>query len=346
MDTSTRKTYQSALEQFISWGGYIPCKPRMVLDYVKDRGAINKEGRLKAKSLRTHLAAISKRHTSAGFIDPTNKPEINDYLKELSSIERQMHIHADESRYITPEEGCRLISHLCSLGGTVKERRDRLIVAMLMMLGHRAGHVALLKTDNVYNLGIPKTNIHLDIKPYKTSKSYKVTIPYTGELFCPATWLRDYVDEQGVDAGYLFKSLQAKSDKPLTRQSINTIAKAAFEASGIMGGKLTANSFRKTIATLSALEGVDSLEIAAHGGWTSVETINQNYLSKIIGLNGSVPEALLRSFKKADLALTNDSFGTHSLMIKGKEVELTNSELSDIVKQIQKLQESNLISTF
>jgi len=300
---STKEAYNSAIKSFIAFGGHCPAKPRLILKYISEMGALGRVDRLKASSLKAHVSAIRRWHLEAEFADPTSKVSIKDALTELESLERQSGIYADASRFITPEECLKVITLLLVMDDTPKARRNRLIVAVSLMAGHRTSMIAQIKVEQLMNLGVAASNIIINTPSFKTKAQEPTCIPYTGGEFCPATWIREYIAEANLHDGFLFRATQVNTGKPLSRQTVNNIVKEILSEAGIVGGKLTSTSFRKTMATIASMEGVGAMEIAAQGSWSSVETINKHYVGKALALLGRAPNAVLESIARVSSEL-------------------------------------------
>ena len=300
---ATQQKYNAIIERYIHSGRFLPACEHDVLEYLQELGALNRVDRLKVSSLKVHLGALKKWHVQGRWDDPTNSLSIRNYLKQLKSLERQNGIEKDSSRFITAEECLQLVSLLIVMTDNLKAKRDRLVAAISLVTGHRPGMVASIKVEHIMNLGVAGAHIIIDTPAFKTQAQTPTFIPYTGAEFCPATWLRGFIDEQGLTEGYIFKGVQQDFKKPLSVQTLNAIVKDIFVSAGIKGGKLTSYTFRKTMPTLAAMEGVHAADIAAQGSWSSTETVNKHYISKAIGLLGKAPLAVLTSISKVSDAL-------------------------------------------
>ena len=298
----TGNQYNSAIRQFIDWGGTLPCDTGMVLEFIEDMGSIGRVDRIKASSLRVYRSALKRWHEEARFPDPTMDKSIERTLNRLASIERQNGIRKEASRFITPEEAFQVVTLLVVMSDTAKSRKERLVTAIALMAGHRSGMIANIMIDDMMNLGVPGANIVINTPAFKTDAEDPTVIPYTGAEFCPASWIRAHIAEYDITEGYLFPSTASKSGC-MSRHTVNDITKRILKLAGITGGILTATSFRKTMATLSAMKGVDAMAIAAQGSWSSVDTINKNYVSKALALQGHAPLAVLSAIDDARKAI-------------------------------------------
>ena len=74
---------------------------------------------------------------------------------------------------------------------------------------------------------------------------------------------------------------------------------------------------------MAAMQGVDSLAIAAQGSWASVETINKHYLSKAMALKGDAPLAVIQSITDASNAI---DFELGGLVTGQPKIETFNTD--------------------
>jgi len=142
-------------------------------------------------------------------------------------------------------------------------------------------------------------------------------------LFCPASWLRQHLQTNNITQGYIFNETSAlgkvaAGSTPFHRNSVNIILKNLMKEAKIEGGKLTAHTFRKTMATLGVMNNVSSVEIAAQGGWMDVSTVNNHYVSDAISMLGRAPQALVQATKIAarKIELFDGDSTADSLIIK------------------------------
>lgn len=306
IESSTFQQYSSNLRKFKEWGGFLPCSSETLISFIQDKGSFNRENRLKCSTLKSYVTAVSEWHKHHGYVNPAQDPRIKKLLRQLKSLERQKGIGKAASRNLTDVEGVKLVSLLVVMSDTRKARHERLVAAISLLAGHRTGMIAQIKVDDMLNLGVPGTNIVINTPAFKTDVELPTVIPFTGDEFCPASWIREYINEHKIEFGYLFKS-NSSAKGHIARHTVNEISKRVFKLAGIFGGKLTATSFRKTMATLSAMEGVSAIAIAAQGSWASIDTINKSYVSKAIALLGQAPVAVIKSIAKASNALSLDN---------------------------------------
>jgi len=302
--TATEKQYASCLAQFAKWGGHLPASKSQIVDFFQDVGAIERVNRKKVASLRVYRAALSDWHERHWDEDPACHKDIKRCLADLVRQERNQRIFEHKSRDLTVEEGARFIALLTVKYGSKVAIRNRALACIAYVTGYRAGMLGDLQFDWLRNIHIEEADIIIDRDPFKTGKRVRSVIPFTGELFCPASWLRQHLQTNNITQGYIFNETSAlgkaaAGSTPFHRNSVNIILKNLMKEAKIEGGKLTAHTFRKTMATLGVMNNVSSVEIAAQGGWMDVSTVNNHYVSDAISMLGRAPQALVQATKIA-----------------------------------------------
>ncbi len=302
--TATEKQYLSCLNVFIQWGGQLPASKAQIIVFFKEIGSIDRVERKKVSSLKVYRAALSDWHDRHWDEDPASHKDVKRCLSDLSNQERAQKIFQSKSRDLTPEEGARFISLLTTKDSTHVAIRNRALGGIAYVTGYRAGMLGDLKYEWLRNVKTEASDIIIDRDPFKTGRRVRSVIPFTGDQFCPATWLRQHLTTNKINDGFIFRSMSAlgktsASNTPFHRNSVNVLLKSLLNEAEIEGGVLTAHTFRKTMATLGIMGNVSSVEIAAQGGWSDVSTINNHYVNDAISMLGRAPQALIQSTKTA-----------------------------------------------
>ncbi len=306
--TATEKQYISCLSVYAYWGGQLPASKAQIINFFKEVGGINRVARKKVSSLRVYRAALSDWHDRHWDEDPASHKDVKRCLSDLAKQERAKKIYQSKSRDLTTEEGARFISFLVNKDITKDDSkvaiRNRALAGIAYVTGYRAGMLGDLKFEWLRNTNIEGGDIIIDRDPFKTGRRVRSVIPFTGEEFCPASWLRQHLTTNNINDGFIFRSMSALgktsvSATPFHRNSVNALLKLLLKEAGIEGGVLTAHTFRKTMATLGVMGNVSSVEIAAQGGWSDVSTINNHYVNDAISMLGRAPQALIQSTKAA-----------------------------------------------
>jgi integrase len=302
------KQYELCLDKFVRWGGVLPATSYQVILFIEEHGSVDRIDRLRVSSLRVYLAAIKKWHSLHRGEDPTADIRVVQAIVQLDRQERERKIWSTKSRDMTPEEVARFEALLCVRSGTASARRDRVLAALALVTGYRSGMLADLEVQWLHNLDTKHSNIIINRPPFKTKQYIRSVVPYTGEIFCPATWLRAYLIENNISNGFVFRSFDGGGNLrdgvvQMHRNTVNNILKQLIAQAGISGGKLSAHTFRKTMATLSVMGNVSSVEIAAQGGWINPATIDKHYVGDAISLLGRAPMAVIHAVEKANAQL-------------------------------------------
>lgn len=302
------KQYELCLDKFVRWGGVLPSTSYQIILFLEENGAVDRVSRMRVSSLRVYLAALKKWHLLNWGEDPTSDVRVVQKIAQLDSLERKNKIWSTKSRDMTPEEVARFEALLCVRSGTASARRDRVLAALALVTGYRSGMLADLEVGWLHNLDIEGTNVIINRPPFKTKQYIRSVVPFTGEIFCPASWLRAYIKENNLKAGFIFRSFDGGGKMrdgaiQMHRNTVNTILKMLMKQADITGGKLSAHTFRKTMATLSVMGNVSSVEIAAQGGWINPSTIDKHYVGDAIALLGRAPMAVIHAVHKANAQL-------------------------------------------
>ncbi len=315
--TELLKQYELCLDKFVRWGGGLPSTGYQIVLFLEERGAVDRVDRLRVSSLRVYLAALKKWHSLNWGDDPTADPRVVQKVAQLDRLERDNKIWSTKSRDMTPEEAARFEALLCVRSGTVSARRDRTLAAVALITGYRAGMLADLEVSWLQNLDAPRANIIINRPPFKTKQYIRSVIPFTGGMFCPATWLRHYLSENNLKNGFVFRTFDGggkmrNNTSQMHRNTVNIILKMLMEQANISGGKLSAHTFRKTMATLSVMGNISSVEIAAQGGWINPSTIDKHYVNDAISLLGRAPAAVIQAVNKVNAQLVEFDASTEN----------------------------------
>lgn len=320
------KQYELCLDKFVRWGGVLPSTSYQVVLFIEEHGSVDRIDRLRVSSLRVYLAAIKKWHALHWNEDPTADIRVVQLIAELDRLERDKKIWSTKSRDMTPEEVARFEALLCVRSGTASARRDRALAALALVTGYRSGMLADLEVQWFHNLDAKNSNIIINRPPFKTKQYIRSVVPFTGNIFCPATWLRSYLIENNIHSGFVFRSFDGAGNlrdgvTQMHRNTVNNILKQLIAQANISGGKLSAHTFRKTMATLSVMGNVSSVEIAAQGGWINPATIDKHYVGDAISLLGRAPMAVIQAVEKANAQLQSFNSTEERLLIEDDGVD-------------------------
>jgi len=316
----TEKQYTSCLKAFTEWGGNLPSSKRQIIRFLEEKGSFDRVDRIKVSSLRVTRAALSDWHKRHWDRDPSSHDDVKRCLRDIERKERSQRVYKDKSRDITIEEAARFITLLTVKYGSNMAIRNRTLACVAYITGYRAGMIGDLEYQWLRNINIEDADIIIDRDPFKTKNQIRSVLPYTGELFCPATWMRQHLKANEIADGFIFRAInksgkQGTGSKPFHRNNVNSILKDLMSEAQIEGGKLTAHTFRKTMATIGVMNGVSTVELAAQGGWMNASTVENHYVSTAISMLGRAPNALIKATKLASTKYVEfvDNEMTHAL---------------------------------
>jgi len=288
--TSSEKQYKSCLTNFLAKGGTLPCKARQLSLFVSEYGDIKREDRLKASSLNVYLSAVRRWHIQNQLVSYFGDDRlVREEIERLKVLERQCYIEKDKSRFMQPEEAIRLYAHLAKLNPTLRNCRDRAMIALALRTGYRQGMISDLRYDWFNNLHNNEARITIDRPGFKTHPDIHSKLdPVTSE-YCAVTWINQYLEMAEIRSGLVFHPITASGELvrdagKISNKGVNTIFIRHCKGAGIDTHKLSAHSLRSTFAVLSIAGGSDATAVAAQGGWTSVDTIYKNYVQAALAL--------------------------------------------------------------
>ena len=164
---------------------------------------------------------------------------------------------------LSKEDAMRLLESIDT--HTLVGKRDKLMVAMMLLLGLRTCEVERINIcdiDTAYGSRVVKIQ-----RKGRHDKSEAVALtPYIDEL------LNDYMGDREVDSLEDPLFISVRGGTRLLRTSISEMVHARLKAIGIVDPRITAHSLRHTCACLLLAEGVEMETVRDVLGHTSTNT--------------------------------------------------------------------------
>ena len=273
--TAKAKTYNSAIRQYQKWGGLLPSTSGKVEQYLVYQAT--KSTPMASTSLSLHVAALRYWHTWHNFNDPTQSIRVRETLSGIRSKEKRIPLN---KRPLTAQEAVKVMAYIVSSSQTIKEKRNKAIIAAFIGTGYRRSMIADITLEMMTGLKEEQADIAISLPKHKGGKPVYSVIPFSGNQYCLARVIKNYANELPLKSGYLFRGINKKDvlKNGLTPTSVNRIAKQVFELVGIGDEKLSSHSMRKTLVNL-LFEQKSSLEvIMKQGGWSKGDTVRGAYL--------------------------------------------------------------------
>ena len=228
---------------------------------------------LKSSTIRSHLSAIAFFHKIRDQPDPTTSFLVKKLLISNSKIEAPASIR----KPITSKILSGLISALNSQGYGRFDRR--LYTAIFTLMYHAALRASeICKTPQADHtlkesqLAILNTNkgegIKIDFRSYKHSHSQPtpMVVYSTGNLICPVTAYRRYINSRGPTHGHAFSNMDKSA---ISRQQIAQVLQTLLPTQHLNPAHYNTHSFRIGKATDMAKHRASYAQIATLGRWKS-----------------------------------------------------------------------------
>jgi len=293
---NTRRTYQSAVRQFVRWGGRLPADRDMVLRYLLER-----QPELNMRTLDLHITALRQWHEYQQLTDPTRDPLIQ---KTLEGMRRRHGQPRQKARPLSIEALSALIGWLDQQPLSLMRERNRALLLVAYFGAFRRSELVGLQYGNLewFDDGVVVT-----LERSKTDQSgegMQRALPCSDNHLCPVTalkcWMEAIDPHTESQKGAIFRRIN-RWDQPGTRamdaSSINLILKKLAMQAGLEGAeKFSSHSFRRGLTTSAAQAGVDFELIRKQGGWKQDATVRE-YIEEGRALDRNAAKELLQQVK-------------------------------------------------
>jgi len=285
---NTRRTYQSAINHFLDWGGLLPAHESAVIRYL-----MHFADSLNPRTLALRLTALSRWHVYQGARDPTADATVR---KTLTAIARTRGRPKKKAKAL-PVEDLELIVAALASQGTLKATRDNALLQVGFFGGFRRSELAGIEVEHLawdtrgLVVTLPRS------KTDQTGEGIVKAIPFGSGLCCPATALRAWLDAAGVAAGPVFRSITkggVVSADALNPASVNAILVDAARLARLgYVPELSSHSLRRGMATSARRAGAEFRDIKKQGGWRHDGTV-QGYIEEAGLFESNAAGSLLR----------------------------------------------------
>ncbi len=257
---SSRSAYQSDLNQFIAWGGRIPCTPEMIANYLAAHA-----GYLSVATLSRRLVSIAKAHTSQHLTSPTK----SDLAKAVMRGIRRT--HGSAQRQVAPAIKEDVLAMVGKLEG-IKGVRDRALLLVGFAGAFRRSELVAITVEDIE---IAKQGLLVHLTRSKTDQEglgRRIAIPYARGPVCAVHALQAWLEMSGINTGLIFRGVTRHgkiSERGITSQSVALVVKERAQAAGLDASKYSGHSLRAGLVTSAAQIGVSSWKIRQQTGHKS-----------------------------------------------------------------------------
>ncbi|MEZ5583321.1 MAG: integrase, partial [Candidatus Competibacteraceae bacterium] len=183
---NTRRAYQEDLQRFLAWGGFLPCEPEQLADYLAFHGETHAPA-----TLARWAVSIGRAHTTLGLENPAKTDLVRTVLRGIR------HRRGVAQRQVSPTLRDDLLQIVRVLGDSPRDVRDRALLLTGFAGALRRSELVALTTHDV-QFGEP--GLTLTIRRSKTDQQGQgrsIGIPYARGPVCPVkalhTWLNRFI---------------------------------------------------------------------------------------------------------------------------------------------------------
>ncbi len=262
---NSRRAYRQDLDDFLGWGGAVPCSPETLAAYIADRAHT-----LSPHTITRRVVGISRAHVSQSLPDPAKTDLVRTVLRGVRKT------HGRPQRQVTPILKQDLLGLLPLMRGT-KGIRDRALILLGFAAALRRSELVAL---DVQDLEFVKEGLIVRLPRSKTDQEgegRKIAVPYGRTSACPVKAVEDWLTHAQIAMGAIFPSVSKGGVLAgrLTAQSVALILKAYAEVAGLKASDISGHSLRSGLATSAAQAGVAAHKIMAQTGHRSMEMLNR-----------------------------------------------------------------------
>ena len=275
---NTRRAYRQDLQDFLRWGGQIPCSPETLSAFVAERAAT-----LSPHTVTRRVVGISRAHTVQGLPDPAK----NDLVRTvLRGIRRS---HGRPQRQAAPLLKADLLSLLPFMVGT-KGVRDRALLLLGFAAALRRSEIVALDVQDLQSV---REGLVVCLRRSKTDpegSGRRIAVPWGRTHACPVKAVTQWLEHAQIVDGPVFRSVTkggVVSAERLTDQSVALVVKAYAQAAGLPAAGYSGHSLRAGLVTSAAQAGAATHQIMSQSGHKSAEMVNKYIREANLFLNNA-----------------------------------------------------------
>jgi integrase len=270
---NTLRGYQSDWRDFCGWcEGHglrpLPALPETVASYIAECA-----GHLKPGSIRRRLNAIAEAHKAVGLESPTHAGIVRNTMKGI----RRTKGTAPIQKAPALTEDIRAMVDATDAG--MMGLRDRALILLGFAGAFRRSELVGLDGEDC---SFGKDGLTITLRRSKTDQQgegRKIGIPYgSNPETCPVRNLQSWLEQAGISAGPLFRSINRHGQMHPGRLSAGDVArvvKKLAERVGLDSAKFAGHSLRAGHATSAAIAGASERSIMNQTGHRSVQMVRR-----------------------------------------------------------------------
>src|SRR5712692_5045074 len=270
---NTLRGYQSDWRDFCAWCEVrglcpLPASPETVAAYIAECA-----GRLKVGSIQRRLNAIAEAHKAVGVESPTHHAIVANTMK---GIRRTLGTAAVQKAPALTDDIRAMID---ATDAGIIGARDRALILLGFAGAFRRSELIGL---DVEDCAFGKDGLTVTLRRSKTDQQgagRKIGIPYgANPETCPVRVLQTWIEQAGISAGPLFRSINRHGQVQAGRLSpvdVARIVKKLALRAGLDAAKYAGHSLRAGHATSAAIAGASERSIMNQTGHRSVQMVRR-----------------------------------------------------------------------
>lgn len=286
---NTRRTYQSAVRQFVRWGGRLPANRDAVIRYLLER-----QPELNIRTLDLHIIALRQWHEYQQLDDPTRDPLVQ---KTLQGMRRRHGEPGQKAKPLSLDDVSALVAWINRQPPGLLQTRNRALILTAFFGAFRRSELVALRCENLEWFGEGVVVTLPRSKTDQTGQGVQRPLPASDSELCPVAALKAWKEMAGVESGVVFRRINRwgqLGERPMDASSINLILKKLAAEAGLKDADdFSSHSFRRGLSTSAARAGVDFELIRKQGGWKHDATVRE-YIDEGRALDSNAAKELLR----------------------------------------------------
>ncbi|MFM8454897.1 MAG: site-specific integrase [Gammaproteobacteria bacterium] len=260
---NTRRAYRSDIRHFETWGGQLPTRPEIVLEYIRSFAEI-----LNPRTIERRLTAIKQWHVYQKFPDPTDNPLIK---KMILGIRRIHGSPKKKAPALSLEQIEAMVLFLkqtaCSELNPAQAQaiRNNALIQIGFFGAFRRSELVAIEYEH---LTWVEQGLEILIPRSKTDafgQGSICAIPYGKAPLCAVSALKAWLEYSEIKTGPVFK---------LNDKSISDIIKRLAKAINLPHWEeYSGHSLRRGLATAAARAGGSLMSIMNQGRWKNTQTV-------------------------------------------------------------------------
>jgi integrase len=258
---NTRRAYLSDLAHFESWGGQVPATDQLIASYLAAHADISS-----IATLQRRVASLSKAHRALGVPNPTQSELVKAVLR---GIKRSSSRPQKQAKALLRDD---LLVVLDSIGGSLKDARDKALLLIGFAGGFRRSELAGLSVEDVESV---RQGIIIYLRRSKTDQEgagRKIGIPFGRTRHCPIAALEQWRTFSRIAQGPMFRPVDRHSvisHQRLSGEAVSLVVKERVSAAGFDPSGYSGHSLRAGLATSAAQSGASAWKIRQQTGHAS-----------------------------------------------------------------------------